>query len=135
MIGGLWLLCEKASLRLRSASGQKFEQIAFALAKKTINVDSRSEVKMGNDQSQNIDVQGDFTVTANQSVVSLRDVSGQVNNQIAQLSDGPTQAQLRDLLSQLQTAIEAESELLGETTKFVETCNGLLSAIALLFGL
>ena len=163
----------------RLASGQKFEQIAFALADKPINVESRSEVKMGNDYSQNIDVKGDFTVTANQSVVSLRDISGQVNNQIAQLSDEPVQAQLKDLLGQLQTAIGAESELseetktealeevkalaaagqapqegpmkkaakraitvlkgmtvgLGETTKFVEACKGLLPAIALLFGL
>jgi len=133
----------------------------------------------GSDQSQNIDVKGDFTVTANQSVVSLRDISGQVNNQLAQLSDDPTQTQLKDFLTQLQTAIEAEPALteeqktealeevkelaaagqapqdgpmkkaakraitvlkgmtvgLGETTKFVEACNGLLPAISALFAL
>ncbi len=140
---------------------------------------NENKLMTGNDQSQNIDVTGDFTVTANQSVVSLRAISGQVNNQITQLSDEPTQTQLKDLLTQLQTAIEAEpafteeqktealeevKELaaagqapqdgpmrkaakraitvlkgmtvgLGETTKFVEACNGLLPAISALFAL
>ncbi len=72
---------------------------------------NENKLMTGNDQSQNIDVKGDFTVTANQSVVSLRDISGQVNNQIAQLSDEPTQTQLKDLLTQLQTTIEAEPAL------------------------
>ena len=133
----------------------------------------------GNDQSQNIDVKGDFNITANNSVVSLRDTSGQVTNQITQLGDDPTQAQLKDMLAQLQAAIESEPDLseadktealeevkqiaaagqapndgpmkkaakralnvlkgmtvgLGVTTQLVTACNGLLPAIALLFGL
>ena len=140
---------------------------------------NENKLMTGNDQRQNIDVKGNFTVTANNSVVSFRDISGQVNNQIDQLSNEPTQTQLKDLLTQLQTAIEAEPALneeqktealeevkelaaagqapqdgpmkkaakraitvlkgmtvgLGETTKFVEACNGLLPAISILFGL
>lgn len=40
--------------------------------------------------------------------MSLRDISGKVTNQITQLSNEPTQAQLKELLAQLQTAIESE---------------------------
>jgi hypothetical protein len=43
--------------------------------------------------------------------VSLRDISGEVNTQVNQLSNGETQAQLKDLLTQLQTAIEVEPAL------------------------
>lgn len=160
---------------------EKFERLAFFVAKnpRTITTYKGNKIVTGNDQSQKIDVKGNFSITANQSVVSLRDISGQVNNQIAQLGDAPTQAQLKDLLTQLQAAIKAESTLseedkaealaevkkiaeagqspqdgpmknaakrsltffkgmtvgLGETTKFVTACNGLLPAIALLFNL
>ncbi|NEP17909.1 MAG: hypothetical protein F6J97_13560 [Leptolyngbya sp. SIO4C1] len=81
--------------------------------KATSQSDSKSNSKamQGNDQSQNFDVQGDFTVNAENSIVSLRDVSGQVNNQINQLSGGETQTQLKDLLTQLQAAIETEPAL------------------------
>jgi len=115
--------------RARLESGQKFEEMAFALAKKTINVESRSEVKMADDNSQNIDVKGDFTVTANNSVVSLRDISGQVNNQIAQLDDSPTQAQLKDLLTQLETAIQSEPNLSeGQKTEALEEVKEIAAA-------
>jgi len=161
-------------------NAQEMKALAMLLAQKpiTIHNESRNKVVTGSDQSQNIEVKGDFSVVANQSVVSLRDISGQVNNQVAALGDESSQAQLKDLLTQLQTAIEAEPELseedktealeeikeiatagqalqdgqmkkvakraimvlkgvtvgLGETTKFVEACNGLLPAIAHLFG-
>ncbi len=155
------------------------KQTLLLSAGKNNTIVNENKLMTGNDQSQNIDVKGNFTVTANNSVVSLRDISGQVNNQIAKLSDEPVQTQLKDLLAQLQTAIEAEPALneeqktealeevkelaaagqspqdgpmkkaakraitvlkgitvgLGETTKFVEACNGLLPAISALFGL
>ena len=154
------------------------ERITLLEAGKNITVTAIAEA-MNQDQSQNIDVKGNFTVTANNSVISLRDISGQVNNQIASLSDDPVQTQLKDLLTQLTTAIQAEPTLseeqktealeevkelaaagqapqdgpmkkaakraitvlkgmtigLGETTKFVEACNGLLPAIGALFSL
>ena len=156
-------------------------EIIRLLAQSSTNIYNQNlnEMMNGNDQSQKINVKRDFTVTPHQSVVSLRDISGQVNNQIAQLSNETAQAKLRDLLAQLQTAIETDPKLseaaktkaleevkeiaaagqtpqngpmkdaakqaitmirgitlgLGETTKFVEACNGLLPAIALLFGL
>ena len=54
---------------------------------------------------------GDLSSTG---VFNLGDISGQVSNQINQLPDtpvAPDQPSLKDLLAQLQTAIEAESEL------------------------
>lgn len=54
---------------------------------------------------------GDFNINANNSIVSLRDISGQVSNQINQLGGSETQAQLQDLLTQLQSAIETEPAL------------------------
>ena len=162
-------------------SAQEFKTFAALAVQRpiTIHNQNRNQAMTGNDQSQNIDVKGDFTVTANNSVVSLRDTSGQVTNQITQLGDNPTQAQLKDMLAQLQAAIEEEPNLseaektealeevkqiaaagqapqdgpmkkaakraltvlkgmtvgLGVTTQFVTACNGLLPAIALLFGL
>lgn len=110
-------------------SGPKFEKLAFLLAEKSITTIQRTEVMTGNDQSQNIDVKGDFTVTANNSVVSLRDTSVQVTNQIAQLSDAPTQTQLKDLLAQLQTAIEAESAMSeAEKTEALEEVRQIAAA-------
>jgi len=72
--------------------------------------------KFVNDQSQTF--QGNVNINAQNSVVNLRDISGQVSNQINQL---PTelafdQPNLKDLLAQLQSAVEADSEL-GENEK------------------
>ena len=61
------------------------------------------------DQSQKFG--GDVRIAANNSVVNLRDISGQVNNQIAHLDDSPIQTQLKDLLTQLTTAIKNEPNL------------------------
>ncbi|PZO12249.1 MAG: hypothetical protein DCF25_17910 [Leptolyngbya foveolarum] len=97
-------------------SRQEIKEIAWLALQNptTIYNQNRSQAMTGNDQSQNIDVKGDFTVTANNSVVSLGGISGQVTNQIAQLSDAPTQTQLKDLLAQLQAAIEAEPAMSEE---------------------
>ncbi len=162
-------------------SAQEFKDFAALAIQRpiTIHNQNRNQAMTGNDHSQNIDVKGDFTVTANNAVVSLRDISGQVTNQISEIGDEPTQAQLKDMLAQLQAAIEGEPNLseaektdaleevkqiaaagqapqdgpmkkaakralnvlkgmtvgMGATTNFVTACNGLLPAIALLFGL
>lgn len=67
--------------------------------------------KVVNDQSQTF--QGNVSINAQNSVVNLRDISGQVSNQINQLpaESIPDQPSLKDLLTQLQSAIEADTEL------------------------
>ncbi|MFK8185217.1 MAG: pentapeptide repeat-containing protein [Phormidesmis sp.] len=158
----------------RLESAPKFEKLAFALAKRNISVESKSEVRMGDDYSRSITVQGDV----NQSAIVVGD-NNQVSLQISQLDKTDGQRQLKDLLTQLQAAIEADGGMraedktealaevgeiavagqalqdgqmkraakraisvlkgmtvgLGETARFVEACNGLLPAIAVLFGL
>ena len=94
------------------------KEIAMLMAQQSITVEAKavsdSKAMQGNDQSQNIDVGGNFDITADNSVVNLRDISGQVTNQINQLGSDSTQ--LQDLLTQLKTAIESESTL-PETDK------------------
>lgn len=69
----------------------------------------RTEVMTGNDQSQRINIQGNV----NQSAVTLGD-SNQVSNRINQLEETETQVQLKNLLTQLQAAIESEPGLSEE---------------------
>ncbi len=65
------------------------------------------------DQSQNFNVGGDFNINATNSVVNLRDLSGNVTNTINQLPDpvNSDQPNLKELLTQLQAAIETEPDL------------------------
>jgi len=160
--------------RERLESGPKFEKLAFLLAERDVNFENRTEVMTGNDYSSRISIQGDV----NQSAVVMGD-RNEVSNQISQLGETADQVQLKNLLTQLQSAIEPEPSMneeaktdaltevgelaaagqspqessmqkaakrslnvlkgitlgLGETTKLAETAKGLLSAIALLFGL
>ena len=89
--------------------------ITKSLAKQSTTIDvsaiANSKAMQGNDQSQSVNVGGDFNIKADNSIVSLRDISGEVSNQINQLGGSETQAQLKDLLTQLQSAIEAEPAL------------------------
>ncbi|MGB3571475.1 MAG: pentapeptide repeat-containing protein, partial [Phormidesmis sp.] len=87
-------------------SAPKFEKLAFLLAEKDITTIQRTEVMTGNDQGQRIHIRG----SVNQSAVILGD-HNTVTNQINQLGDSQTQAQLKDLLLQLTAAIEAELTL------------------------
>ena len=64
-----------------------------------------------NDYSQAINIQGNV----NQSAVDIGD-SNLVSNQIEQIGETPTQSQLKNLLTQLKTAIESEPTL-GEEEK------------------
>ena len=128
----------------------------------------------GDNKSQNISIGGNVS----QSVVAAGN-NNTITQQIELLGEDKVQTQLKDLLQQLQAAIETEPNLnaeqkeealaevkelavagqsaqdgpmkkaakraitvlkgmtigVGETTKFVEACNGLLPAISLLFGL
>jgi hypothetical protein len=92
------------------------------LAARPINIDvkaiAESKAMHGNDQSQNLNVQGNFTINAQNSVVSLREISGQVRNQINQISTNVDSAQpsIKDLLTKLQQAIETDLEL-GDSEK------------------
>ncbi|MEM9905886.1 MAG: hypothetical protein AAF921_12770, partial [Cyanobacteria bacterium P01_D01_bin.44] len=104
---------EAGRLEAETRRADDIKEIALLIAQKPINVEanavSDSRAMQGSDQSQNFSVKGDFNISAQNSVVSLRDISGQVTNQITQL--GGAGAQLKDLLTQLQTAIEAEPAL------------------------
>ncbi|MEO1403491.1 MAG: pentapeptide repeat-containing protein [Cyanobacteria bacterium J06635_1] len=108
---------EAGRLEAETRRADDIKEIALLIAQKPINVEanieanavSDSRAMQGSDQSQNINVKGDFNINAQNSVVSLRDVSGQVTNQINQLGGADTQ--LKDLLTQLQTAIETEPTL------------------------
>ncbi|EKQ69198.1 putative low-complexity protein [Leptolyngbyaceae cyanobacterium JSC-12] len=65
------------------------------------------------DRSQNINVDGNFTITATNSVVNLGEISGTVSNAIHQLqqSSQPETVQLAAWLDELQGLIEAEPNL------------------------
>ena len=93
--------------RLESAS--KFEKFAFLLAEKPTTIYNRNDMMSGNDNSRRIDIQGNV----NQSSIIAGD-NNQVSNQINQLGETEIQAQLKDLLTQLETAIESEPTLSAE---------------------
>jgi uncharacterized protein YjbI with pentapeptide repeats len=82
----------------------------------TIEVKATAESKSmndSNDQSQNISVGGDFNIRAENAVVSLREMSGNVTNIINQLpsSSQPEQQGIKELLEQLKETIERSTEL------------------------
>ena len=95
--------------RERLESAPKFEKLAFLLAEKETTIYNRNDMMTGNDHSRRIDIQGNV----NQSSIIAGD-NNQVSNQINQLGETETQAQLKDLLTQLKTAIESEPDLSQE---------------------
>ena len=66
-----------------------------------------------NDQSRQIKITGGTVTASGAGALSLGDVSGTVANTINELSDSakPDEPGIKELLTQLQTAIEAETEL------------------------
>jgi hypothetical protein len=66
------------------------------------------------DQSQKIQVGGDMNIDATNAIVNLRDISGTVTNTIQQLPDDGDRPTIKDLLTQLQGAIETETTLDNE---------------------
>ena len=65
------------------------------------------------DKSQNFKTDGNFNINATNSIVNLRDISGDVTNTINQLqqSNTPDASQLAEWLKQLQSAVETAEEL------------------------
>jgi uncharacterized protein YjbI with pentapeptide repeats len=91
-------------------------QVINSLANRPINVQAIAEAKAMNesaDQNQNFNVGGNFNINATNAVVNLRDISGKVTNAINQLPDcaDSNQPNLKELLSQLQQAIETDADL------------------------
>lgn len=116
--------CYKAKLQAKDEQiefhrqqSANMQEVVKLLAARPINVDVKafaaSRAMQGNDQSQNFNVQGNFSIEAHHSVVSLRDISGQVSNQIQQLppASAADQSGLKELLAQLQAVIETDAEL------------------------
>ena len=104
----------RALLDAKEKESEKFHEILRLLAsnpnKVEIQTTAMSDSKK--DSSQNISVGGDFNIDANNAVVNLRDISGKVSNTIQQLPETTTDAPgIKELLTQLQTAIETETEL------------------------
>ncbi|MBG1260768.1 pentapeptide repeat-containing protein [Nostoc commune] len=95
------------------------KEITSLLASKSINVqvDNKVENKNmpnSNDASRNINVGRDFNASG--QAFSLGDISGAVTNTINELpkSDEPNKPGIKELLTQLQTAIEADTNLSKE---------------------
>jgi uncharacterized protein YjbI with pentapeptide repeats len=108
------LEAENEQLKLRSAD---LKDIAIALANKPTQITQLVGDGKVNDQSQNFNVGGNFNAT--NSVVGLREISGNVTNAINQLSNAPAgEANLKELLLQLQAVLEnADEAVLPETDK------------------
>ncbi|MDJ0736418.1 MAG: pentapeptide repeat-containing protein [Nostocaceae cyanobacterium] len=98
----------------------KIPEIISSLANKPINIqlDNKLENKnMSNDSSHKIEIGsigGDFTASG--QALNLGDISGTVTNTINQLPESPEpeKPEIKELLAELQTAIEAESNLSPE---------------------
>ena len=99
-------------IQLHQQQSANLRTIADSLAQRPITVHNTNTAMQGNDQSQNF--QGNVSINAQNSVVNLRDISGQVTNQIQQLPDTTSstdQPSLKDLLAQLQAAAETDDRL------------------------
>jgi hypothetical protein len=92
------------------------------LATRPVNVIINNEVKSTSqnklmsdkiDQSRKIEITGGTIHASGAGALSLGDISGTVANTINQLSDSakPDEPGLKELLTELQTAIEAETDL------------------------
>jgi uncharacterized protein YjbI with pentapeptide repeats len=119
------LEAEKERLQLQADHlTTRISDIATTLASKphTIINQAVGDGKAVNENinpSQNFSVGGDFNLTASNSVVSLRDISGTVTNAIAQLPAASTdEPNLKALLTQLQAVLEtADPALLPDADK------------------
>ncbi|MDJ0659966.1 MAG: pentapeptide repeat-containing protein [Crocosphaera sp.] len=98
--------------RLENMISTALEKPDFYLEKPSFNYQHQEEYIMSEniDNSQNIKIRD---INANQSIVNLRDISGRVSNKIEQLpehlEDG--KRSIKELLSQLQNAIETDENL------------------------
>ncbi len=94
-------------------------------ARRPVNVKITNEVKSRSvskamsdqiDQSRKIEITGGTVNASGAGALSLGDISGTVANTINQLSDSakPDEPGIKELLTELQTAIEAETNLSDE---------------------
>ncbi|MDX2214899.1 MAG: pentapeptide repeat-containing protein, partial [Oculatellaceae cyanobacterium bins.114] len=101
--------------RLHELRAADLKDVAMTQKAQIFNqlVGGGNAMQSNHDSSQNISVGGNFNLNATNSVVNLRDISGTVTNTINQLPDAtdPAQPNLKDLLTQLQQAIESAVEL------------------------
>ena len=89
-----------------------FQELIRLLASSQPYFDIKNIMKNNPNESQNISAKGDINIDANNSVVNLGKMSGDVSNAINQLPEANTgKPGIKELLGQLQTAIETETEL------------------------
>ena len=86
--------------------------VITSLANRPINIQAIA-MNDSTDKSQNFKTDGNFNINATNSIVNLRDISGDVTNTINQLqqSNTPDASQLAEWLKQLQSAVETAEEL------------------------
>ena len=100
----------------------ELNEILKLLATRPVNVKITNEVKSTSqnkvmsdkiDKSRKIEITGGTVTASGAGALSLGDISGTVANTINQLSDSakPDEPGIKELLTQLQTAIEAETDL------------------------
>ncbi|NJN30323.1 MAG: hypothetical protein HC824_07725, partial [Synechococcales cyanobacterium RM1_1_8] len=112
----------KAQLDAEKRRGDSLEKMAFALANRPpdhrpINIQAVGQgnpMQSNSDSSRKItigEIGGDFNASG--QALNLGDISGQVTNAINQLPEtaDSSQPNLKDLLTQLQTALEADPSL------------------------
>lgn len=118
--------------RQREKDAKSFEKMMQMLARPVnLNVNAIAESKsmQGNDNSKRISAGNDLTISS--STISFENISGQVTNHINQLpaeSQNEHKISLKELLTQLQKAIESEpnlsndekEEALGEICKLAK---------------
>ncbi|MCU0570862.1 MAG: pentapeptide repeat-containing protein [Oculatellaceae cyanobacterium Prado106] len=113
-----------AQLEAEKRRGNDIKEIALSFAENKAPIHTQianqivgvgTAMTENTDQSQSIQAGRDLNITATNSVVNLRDISGTVTNTIQQLpaSDGE-QPGIKELLTELQTAIETDTVLSEE---------------------
>ena len=108
----------------------RIERIVSSFASNQPHFINKTVMNDNTDQSQKIDVGGNFNIDANNAVVNLRDISGKVSNTINKLPETSNDATgIKELLTQLQTAIETETELTDKNkTKALKQVQKLAAA-------
>ncbi|MEG4347234.1 hypothetical protein QUB70_28725 [Microcoleus sp. A003_D6] len=103
----------------------ELNELLKLLANRPVNVKITNEAKSTSeskamsdqiDQSRKIEITGGTVTASGAGALSLGDISGTVANTINQLSDSakPDEPGIKELLTELQTAIEAETDLSDE---------------------
>jgi uncharacterized protein YjbI with pentapeptide repeats len=111
----------------------EMKEIIGLLAQRPVNVEVNAiaeskAMQNSSDQSRNFN---NVNITADNSVINLGDISGNVTNTIHQLqsSSHPNATELSDRLKQLQSAIETDSELKdNDKAEALEQVNTLAQA-------